>query len=93
MVLLIHGGSVGAWLDSWGYRWNPQMWQPEDTSTVLINPHGSTGYGQALTEEISGDRGGAVYEYLIRVSIMAIATATSIQSGWANAGAHMADRW
>ncbi len=26
MILLIHGGPQGAWLDSWGYRWNPQMW-------------------------------------------------------------------
>ena len=66
MVLLIHGGPQGAWLDSWGYRWNPQMWAARGYVTVLINPHGSTGYGQALTEEISGDWGGAVYEDLMK---------------------------
>ncbi len=33
---------------------------------VLINPHGSTGYGQAFTEQISGDWGGKVYDDLMR---------------------------
>jgi dipeptidyl aminopeptidase/acylaminoacyl peptidase len=66
MVLLIHGGPQGAWLDSWGYRWNPQMWAARGYVTVLINPHGSTGYGQAFTEQISGEWGGAVYEDLIK---------------------------
>src|SRR5262245_41804327 len=66
MILLIHGGPQGAWLDSWGYRWNPQMWAARGYVTVLINPHGSTGYGQAFTEQISGDWGGAVYEDLMK---------------------------
>jgi dipeptidyl aminopeptidase/acylaminoacyl peptidase len=66
MVLLIHGGPQGAWLDSWGYRWNYQMWAARGYVTVLINPHGSTGYGQAFTEEISGDWGGAAYEDLMK---------------------------
>lgn len=66
MVLLIHGGPQGAWLDSWGYRWNPQMWAARGYVTVMINPHGSTGYGQAFTEQISGDWGGAVYEDLMK---------------------------
>src|SRR5215475_2710088 len=66
MVLLIHGGPQGAWLDSWGYRWNPQMWAARGYVTVLINPHGSTGYGQAFTEEISGDWSGAAYEDLMK---------------------------
>ncbi len=66
MMLLIHGGPQGAWADSWGYRWNPQMWAARGYVTVLINPHGSTGYGQAFTEQISGDWGGAVYEDLMK---------------------------
>lgn len=66
MVLLIHGGPQGAWLDSWGYRWNYQMWAARGYVTVLINPHGSTGYGQAFTEQISGEWGGAVYEDLMK---------------------------
>src|SRR4029453_9256283 len=66
MILGIHGGPQGGWLDSWGYRWNPQMWAARGYVTVMINPHGSTGYGQALTEQISGDWGGAVYEDLMK---------------------------
>src|SRR5215471_13382015 len=66
MVLLIHGGPQGAWLDSWGYRWNYQMWAARGYVTVMINPHGSTGYGQAFTEQISGDWGGAAYEDLMK---------------------------
>jgi len=66
MVLLIHGGPQGAWLDSWGYRWNYQMWAARGYVTVMINPHGSTGYGQAFTEQISGEWGGAVYEDLMK---------------------------
>jgi len=66
MILLIHGGPQGAWLDSWGYRWNPQMWAARGYVAVLINPHGSTGYGQAFTEQISGDWGGAVYDDLMK---------------------------
>jgi dipeptidyl aminopeptidase/acylaminoacyl peptidase len=66
MVLLIHGGPQGAWLDAWSYRWNAQMYAARGYVTVLINPHGSTGYGQAFTEQISGDWGGAVYEDLMK---------------------------
>ncbi len=66
MVLLVHGGPQGAWLDNWGYRWNAQMWAARGYVTVLINPHGSTGYGQGFTEQISGEWGGAVYEDLMK---------------------------
>ncbi|MBS1808026.1 MAG: S9 family peptidase [Acidobacteria bacterium] len=66
MVLLVHGGPQGAWMDNWGYRWNPQMWAARGYVTVLINPHGSTGYGQAFTEQITGEWGGAVYEDLMK---------------------------
>lgn len=66
MVLLIHGGPQGAWLDNWGYRWNPQMWAARGYVVAMINPHGSTGYGQAFTEQISGDWGGAVYDDLMK---------------------------
>ena len=66
MILLIHGGPQGAWLDSWSYRWNAQMFASRGYVVTLINPHGSTGYGQAFTEQISGDWGGAVYEDLMK---------------------------
>jgi len=66
MILLIHGGPQGAWFDSWSYRWNAQMFASRGYVIAMINPHGSTGYGQAFTEQISGDWGGAVYEDLMK---------------------------
>jgi dipeptidyl aminopeptidase/acylaminoacyl peptidase len=61
VVLLIHGGPQGAWGDSWSYRWNPNMFTSPGYVAVLVNPRGSTGYGQKFTDEISGDWGGKVY--------------------------------
>jgi dipeptidyl aminopeptidase/acylaminoacyl peptidase len=66
MALLVHGGPQSAWLDAWSYRWNPQMFAARGYVAALINPHGSTGYGQAFTEQITGDWGGAVYEDLMK---------------------------
>lgn len=66
LILLIHGGPQGAWLDSWSYRWNPQLWAARGFVIAAINPHGSTGYGQSFTEQISGDWGGAVYDDLMK---------------------------
>ena len=61
LVVLIHGGPQGAWLDNWGYRWNPQMYANDGYVAFLPNPRGSTGYGQRFVAEISGDWGGKVF--------------------------------
>lgn len=66
MILLVHGGPQGAWVDGWSFRWNPQMWAARGYVVAAINPHGSTGYGQAFTEQITGEWGGAVYEDLMK---------------------------
>jgi dipeptidyl aminopeptidase/acylaminoacyl peptidase len=61
MVVLIHGGPQGAWNDSWGYRWNPQVFASAGYVALMPNPRGSTGYGQKFVDEISGDWGGKAY--------------------------------
>ncbi|MHB1312351.1 MAG: S9 family peptidase [Gemmatimonadaceae bacterium] len=61
VLLLIHGGPQGAWLDSWSTRWNYQMFATGGYGLVIINPTGSTGYGQTLTDGVSKDWGGKVY--------------------------------
>ncbi|MEK6755330.1 MAG: S9 family peptidase, partial [Bacteroidota bacterium] len=66
MILLVHGGPQGQWGDQFHYRWNAQMFASRGYVVVLINPRGSTGYGQHLTDEISGDWGGKVYEDLMK---------------------------
>jgi dipeptidyl aminopeptidase/acylaminoacyl peptidase len=64
---LIHGGPQGAWSNSWTYRWNAQLFAATGSYVVvLINFHGSTGYGQAFTDSISGDWGGKPYEDLMK---------------------------
>lgn len=64
-VFMVHGGPQGAWEDSWHYRWNPQLWAAQGYVIVMINPRGSTGYGQKFTEEISLDWGGKVFNDLV----------------------------
>jgi dipeptidyl aminopeptidase/acylaminoacyl peptidase len=66
LLYLVHGGPQNAWTSSWGYRWNPQIFAASGYVVVMPNPHGSTGFGQALTDEISGDWGGQVYEDLMK---------------------------
>ena len=72
-LLLIHGGPQGAWTDAWGYRWNQQVMAAPGYVVVMINPRGSTGYGQKFTAEISRDWGGKVYEDLMKGLDAAIA--------------------
>jgi dipeptidyl aminopeptidase/acylaminoacyl peptidase len=63
---LIHGGPQGAWGNSWSYRWNPELFAANGYVVVMINFHGSTGYGQKFTDSISGDWGGKPYEDLMK---------------------------
>jgi len=69
---LIHGGPQGAWGDDWGFRWNPELFASPTSSTpngyvvIMINFHGSTGYGQKFIDAINGDWGGAPFEDLMK---------------------------
>ena len=40
------------------YRWNPQPYAGAGYAVVMIDFHGSTGYGQAFTDSITDDWGG-----------------------------------
>ncbi|MGB9591183.1 MAG: prolyl oligopeptidase family serine peptidase, partial [Candidatus Kryptoniota bacterium] len=66
MILLIHGGPQGQWMDEFHYRWNAELFAAPGYVAVMINPRGSTGYGQKFTNEISGDWGGKVYADLMK---------------------------
>ncbi len=59
VAFLIHGGPQGSFSESWSFRWNPQTYAGAGYAVVMIDFHGSTGYGQAFTDAISqhwGDR-------------------------------------
>jgi dipeptidyl aminopeptidase/acylaminoacyl peptidase len=62
---LIHGGPQGAWGNSWSYRWNAELFAADGYVVVMINPRGSTGYGQKFIDEINGDWGGKPYQDLM----------------------------
>jgi dipeptidyl aminopeptidase/acylaminoacyl peptidase len=64
VAFIIHGGPQGAMSNGWSYRWNPQTYAGQGFAVVTINFHGSTGYGQAFTDSISGDWGGKPLEDL-----------------------------
>ena len=63
---LIHGGPQGAWGDAWSYRWNPELFAADGYVVVMVNPRGSTGYGQRFLEEVSGDWGGRPFVDLMK---------------------------
>jgi dipeptidyl aminopeptidase/acylaminoacyl peptidase len=71
VAFLIHGGPQGSFANGWSYRWNPQTYAGQGYAVVMIDFHGSTGYGQAFTDAISGDWGGKPLE--------------DLQKGWAAA--------
>jgi len=65
LKFLIHGGPQGAWGDAWSYRWNAQLFAANGYVVVMINPRGSTGYGQAIVDGVNGDWGGKPYTDLM----------------------------
>jgi dipeptidyl aminopeptidase/acylaminoacyl peptidase len=62
LILLIHGGPQSSFMDQFHYRWNAQMFATRGAVVAFVNPRGSTGYGQKLTDQISGDWGGRCFE-------------------------------
>jgi dipeptidyl aminopeptidase/acylaminoacyl peptidase len=71
VAFIIHGGPQGSMGNHWHYRWNPQTYAGLGYAVVFIDFHGSTGYGQAFTDSITGDWGGKPLE--------------DLQKGWAHA--------
>ncbi len=74
VAFLIHGGPQGSFGDRFHYRWNPQAYAGAGFAAIMIDFHGSTGYGQAFTDAIRGDWGGAPYQDLMLGLDHALAT-------------------
>jgi dipeptidyl aminopeptidase/acylaminoacyl peptidase len=66
LILNVHGGPQDQWQDSFRGDW--QVYPGAGYVVAFANPHGSTGYGQDFTAEISGDFGGKVFEDLMKVT-------------------------
>ena len=66
LILNVHGGPQSQWSDAFRGDW--QVYPGAGYIVAFSNPHGSTGYGQDFTAEISGDWGGKVFEDLMKVT-------------------------
>lgn len=66
LILNVHGGPQSQWADAFRGDW--QVYPGAGYVVAFPNPHGSTGYGQDFTAQISGDWGGRVYEDLMKVT-------------------------
>jgi dipeptidyl aminopeptidase/acylaminoacyl peptidase len=64
VAFLVHGGPQGSFANSWSWRWNAEAFAGAGYGVVMVDFHGSTGYGQAFTDSISGDWGGKPLEDL-----------------------------
>jgi len=58
VAFLIHGGPQGSFNNIFHYRWNAQAYAGAGYAVVMVDFHGSTGYGQAFCDSIRGDWGG-----------------------------------
>jgi len=58
VAFLIHGGPQGSFGNTFHYRWNPQVYAGAGYAAVMVDFHGSVGYGQAFCDSIRGDWGG-----------------------------------
>ena len=66
LILNVHGGPQSQWADAFRGDW--QVYPGSGYIVAFPNPHGSTGYGQEFTAEISKDWGGAVYQDVMAVA-------------------------
>ena len=71
VAFLIHGGPHGSFGNAWSYRWNPQVWAGMGYAVVMVDFHGSSGYGDAFAKSIVGHWGDRPLE--------------DLQKGWAYA--------
>jgi dipeptidyl aminopeptidase/acylaminoacyl peptidase len=64
VAFMIHGGPESSMANVWHWRWNAQTIAAAGYGVVMVDFHGSTGYGQAFTDSINGDWGGKPLEDL-----------------------------
>jgi len=95
LVVLIHGGPQGAWHDSFHSRWNAQLFASPGYVVAMLNPRGSTGFGQRFTDEVSRDWGGRVYEDIMRgvdmLAALPFVDSTRMSAAGGSYGGYMAN--
>jgi len=57
LVQIVHGGPHNGIMSEFSFRWNLQLWSAQGYVIGCVNFHGSSGFGQELTDSITGDLG------------------------------------
>ncbi len=68
LLVLVHGGPHGAWLDSFHFRWNAALFAAPGYVVAAVNFHGSTGFGQAFAESILGNHADKPFEDVMKAT-------------------------
>jgi dipeptidyl aminopeptidase/acylaminoacyl peptidase len=70
-IMMCLGGPQGTISQGWSYRWNYRLMAAQGYIVILPNRRGTTAFGQAWTEQISGDYTGQnMKDYLTAVDEM-----------------------
>ena len=62
VAVLIHGGPESSYTQAWGTSWNPQMHTSRGYAVIMINPHGSVGFGDKFQDDVRYNWGGVPFE-------------------------------
>ena len=93
LLVLVHGGPQGAWLDQFHPRWNPEMFAAPGYVVFMPNPRGSTGFGQRFVDQIARDWGGKAYVDIMRgvdvVAKLPYVDSTRMGAAGGSFGGHM----
>jgi dipeptidyl aminopeptidase/acylaminoacyl peptidase len=57
LLQVVHGGPHGAMLDDFNFRYNLHLFASRGYVVASVNFHGSSSFGQAFTDSITGDMG------------------------------------
>jgi dipeptidyl aminopeptidase/acylaminoacyl peptidase len=96
LLVILHGGPQTMFANSWGYRWNPEVFASPGYVCLMINRRGSTGFGQKFVDEITNDWGGKAYVDVMKGVDAALAKYTFIDgkrmaAAGGSYGGYMAD--
>ena len=65
VAVLIHGGPESSYTHAWGTSWNPQMYTSRGYAVIMVNPHGSSGFGEKFQDDVRLHWGGVPFEDII----------------------------
>jgi dipeptidyl aminopeptidase/acylaminoacyl peptidase len=68
LVQVVHGGPHNGITTDFSYRWNPHLWAAQGYVVGIVNFHGSSGFGQAFTDSITGDYGTKPMEDILKAT-------------------------